>query len=115
MQNIELDITNLELNGNIRVEDVVSSAEYRDIKFSAYSYCIGNINASVETGRRKLLLRQLFLKLVLLLQAAAKAPAAPAAAATKRQLQKNKMNIILLNNQMPRSSRGIFNPNNGIL
>ncbi len=49
-EKIEVDLTNLELNGNIRVEDV-KDENYRDTEFSTYSDCFSGDDTSVETGR----------------------------------------------------------------
>ncbi len=49
-ENIEVDLTNLELNGNIRVEDVKVD-QLRDTELSTYSYRFSSDDPSAETGR----------------------------------------------------------------
>jgi large subunit ribosomal protein L25 len=49
-ETITVDITNLDLNGNIRVEDVKVDGD-RDPELSAYPYRFSSIDTPVETGR----------------------------------------------------------------
>ena len=89
-ENIEVDIDNLELNGNVRVEDV-KVENYEITEFTTNSCCFCSTDKGVETGRSCCS----SCRLPLLLPLAAAAPAAGCCNSALLQQQAKKINQLI--------------------